>query len=355
MPLTVIAGGQFGSEGKGKVAHYFAERREASAAVRVGGSNSGHTIVDQRGKTHVFRVLPTAAVLDRTICVLGAGSYVAPELLFEEMRRTELPAERVWIDPNAFVLSDQHRETEQRSALGDRIGSTQSGTGAAVIERIERLSASHLAQNDSRLAPFVRPVRTLLRELMRHGEHVIVEGTQGFGLSLLHSPHYPKATSRDTTAAAFVAEAGLNPLDVLDVVLVIRAFPIRVAGDSGRLPNEVDWQTIAREGGWESSLVEYTSVTKKVRRVARFDPSIVKEAIVTNAPTCIVLNHVDYIDATMHNSSRLNSRGDSFVKQIEADLQCHIDLVGLGPGILVSPGRNVRLTQSAERARERTP
>jgi len=62
---------------------------------------------------------------------------------------------------------------------------------------------------------------------------VIIEGTQGFGLSLLHAADYPYVTSRDTTAAAFVSEAGLSPLDVDDIVLVLRAFPIRVGGNSG--------------------------------------------------------------------------------------------------------------------------
>ena len=225
------------------------------------------------------------------------------------MQTADVDPERIWIDPNAYVLAERHREAERQWSLGQRIGSTQSGTGAAVIERIRRLSPYHLAQNDPRLSAFVRPVRRLLREMLRRNEHVVVEGTQGFGLSLLHSPHYPKATSRDTTAAAFVAETGLSPLDVLDVVLVIRAFPIRVAGDSGPLPNATDWGTITQEGGWDTPIIEYTSVTKKVRRVGRFDAQIVKDAIVVNAPTCIVLNHVDYVDARLHNSSELTGKG----------------------------------------------
>ncbi|MCG8433688.1 MAG: adenylosuccinate synthetase, partial [Gammaproteobacteria bacterium] len=56
-------GGQFGSEGKGKVAHEFARMQRASVAVRVGGSNSGHTVVDPQGAPIVFRHLPTAAIL----------------------------------------------------------------------------------------------------------------------------------------------------------------------------------------------------------------------------------------------------------------------------------------------------
>ena len=56
MPVTVIVGGQFGSEGKGKVAHYLAPQQHAAIAVRVGGSNSGHTAIDKSGAPRVFRV-----------------------------------------------------------------------------------------------------------------------------------------------------------------------------------------------------------------------------------------------------------------------------------------------------------
>lgn len=49
MPVTVIVGGQFGSEGKGKTAHFFAHEEQADVAVRVGGSNSGHTVIDESG------------------------------------------------------------------------------------------------------------------------------------------------------------------------------------------------------------------------------------------------------------------------------------------------------------------
>ena len=64
--------------------------------------------------------------------------------------------------------------------------------------------------------------------------------------------------SRDTTAAAFLAEAGLSPFDVDDIVMVLRAFPIRVAGDSGPLPEETTWPEIASNGGYEEFLGEFT-------------------------------------------------------------------------------------------------
>lgn len=335
MAVIVVVGGQFGSEGKGKVAHYFAKARRATVAIRVGGSNSGHTVIDAVGRKHVFRVLPTAAVLKDTICVLAAGSYIDVDVLLREIATSQLSRERLWIDPNAYIVSSEHKDQEASWDLGNKIGSTLSGTGAAVIDRVRRVSELNLAQYDQRLSPFVRPIRPFLRARLKQNENVIVEGTQGFGLSLLHSPHYPKVTSRDTTAAAFVAEAGLSPLDVSEVILVIRSFPIRVAGDSGPLPNQVDWETITREGNWLSPLMEFTSVTKKIRRVARFDADVVKDAIAVNSPTSIVLNHADYIDATCAGSEVVTSKVESFVKYVEQQIDAPISYLGLGPDSVI--------------------
>jgi adenylosuccinate synthase len=208
MPVTVIVGGQFGSEGKGKVAHHLAREQRATIAVRVGGSNSGHTVIDRSGIPRVFRVLPTPALLDDVICVLGAGSYIDVDVLLAELKVTELPPERLLIDPNAFVITDDHKHTENQWGLRERIGSTGSGTGAAAVDRITRRSSAQLAQHDPRLDQYTRrPTRLFLRAALNRDERVIIEGTQGFGLSVLHSPYYPKATSRDTTAAGFVSEA----------------------------------------------------------------------------------------------------------------------------------------------------
>jgi adenylosuccinate synthase len=284
MPVTIVVGGQFGSEGKGKVAHAMARDKCASVAIRVGGPNSGHTVVDPHGKAIVLRQLPTAAILPDIDCVLCAGSYIEPTILLDEMEQTSLDGARLKIDPNAAVITNRERQEEASTVLRQAIGSTLSGTGAAVGRRIARMGALRMAKDEPRLKPFLSPVIQLLRSRLDAGERLILEGTQGFGLSLLHSPYYPFVTSRDTTAAGFLAEAGLSPRDTDEVVLVIRAFPIRVGGNSGPLPNEIDWETIAGESGYREGLIEYTSVTRTVRRVGRFDSQLVRAAISVNNP-----------------------------------------------------------------------
>lgn len=293
MPVTVIVGGQFGSESKGKVAHLLTLETGAKIVVRVGGINAGHTVVDKFGTSMILQQLPTSAILPNVTCILGAGSYIKPEILLNEIAKTKLSPDRLLIDPNATIITEDNEVNELNSSLRQSIGSTLSGTGAAVVKRISRDSSVLLAKDDERLKAFIQPTIPFMRSALNNNERIIIEGTQGFGLSLLHSPHYPYVTSRDTTAAAFVSEAGLSPLDVDEVVLVIRAFPIRVSGNSGPLSNEIDWEILSSESG--KNLLERTSVTKAVRRVAYFDSDIVKQAIMVNQPTKIVMNHLDYI------------------------------------------------------------
>ncbi len=333
MPVSIVVGGQYGSEGKGKVAQYYTRLRGARAAVRVGGTNSGHTTLAHENDRVVLRQLPTAALEPDVLCVLAAGSYIDVDILTAEIDRLGLEPGRLVIDPGAMIITSADRAAEGASDLKQRIGSTASGTGEAVARRTRRVSVHDLAGAAPELAPYLAPVRPLLRGMLDAGEHVVIEGTQGFGLSLLHSPHFPKATSRDTTAAGALAETGLSPFDVENIVLVLRCFPIRVAGDSGPFgTQELDWETIAREAGAVGSLVERTSVTNKVRRVARFDPQIVCEAIAANAPNVIVLNHLDHVDAGARTG--VTARAAEFVSWVEDEISRRVDLLGHGPDSL---------------------
>lgn len=326
MPVTVIVGGQFGSEGKGKIAHYLSRSRETTVVARGGGPNSGHTAVDVKGRTWVFRQLPTGCLHEHTVSVLGPGAVIDTDLLLDEIEAAGLEPGRVVVDPNATVLGAQHRQTEHRGGLVERIGSTGAGVGAARISRLERMGDRLLAKSDQRLTPYLGDTIDLLSSALERGQRVLLEGCQGFGLSLFHSSCYPFATSRDTTAAAVLSELGLSPLTVDEVVLVIRSFPIRVGGNSGPLANEIDWQTVTAESGSATPLSERTTVTNRLRRVARFDPGIVRRAIASNRPTTIALNHLDYID-----SARRIDRIRDFVESVEYSIDHEITYLGFSP------------------------
>ena len=339
MPVTVVVGGQFGSEGKGKVAHYFAREMNARFVVRCGGPNSGHTVIDEQGNARIFQQLPTAAVLPGVKLAICSGSYIDIEILLREINETNVDAGRLFIDPDAVIITSELKAHETHSGLIGRIGSTGSGTGAAVAARINRKTSLLFAKDIPELTPFTANVPEILRNALDHQERIIIEGTQGFGLSLFHARQYPYTTSRDTTAAAFLAEAGLSPIDVDDVVLTIRAFPIRVAGNSGPLVDEIDWEKVTVEGEHNKSIEERTSVTNCVRRVARFNPKIVLMALEVNKPTKIVLNHLDYLCSA--NVSNRDQILHDFIRRTETSIKRNIEYLGFGPNLLERNHHNI--------------
>lgn len=334
MPVTVVVGGQFGSEGKGKVAHFLARETNADLAIRIGGPNSGHTVITSAGRPLVFRHLPTTCLLPGVKSVIPPGSYLDPVILLKEIALVQARPGQLAIDPHAWLVTNEDVEAEKRMDLRSRIGSTGTGTGKALIRRMSRNEVPTFAKDVLELQPYIEDTADLLTRELAIGKRVILEGTQGFGLSPLHSRYYPNCTSRDTTAAAFLSESGLSPLDVDQVVLVIRAHSIRVAGNSGPLRDEITWETVTAESGSPHAIVEHTSVTHNIRRVSRFDAEIVKRAIKHNRPTHIALNHLDYIDFRCDLDNCVTQQAMAFVRSIESQIERNVDLLGFGPNAM---------------------
>ena len=344
MAVSIIIGGQYGSEGKGKVAYYWAKKKKAEAAVRVGGSNSGHTIYDEKGRLYAFRMLPTACMLDEIVSILPAGAYIDISVLLKEIQLAGISQGKLKIDPNAVIIKDEYKVEEQSMNLRKTIGSTLSGTGIAVIERSRRSKDNPvlMAKDIEELKPYLADTKVYTRQLIDAGAHIVIEGTQGYGLSNYHAKDYPYATSRDTTAAFFLAETGISPFDVEHIIMTIRTFPIRVSGNSGPLENEIDWMTVSKESGSKEYFEEKTTVTQKTRRVARFDSNIVKEAIAVNKPDIIVLNHLDYLDYSNKDSMQLTDSQKSFVKDIENKIGRKVDYYGNGEMSIISASIEMR-------------
>jgi len=332
MSARVIVGGQFGSEGKGKVAYYLAaQAREPVYAVRVGGPNSGHTV-----QGRMFRQLPTPALLPNSKVILPAGSYINVELLSKEMAEVGLSDDRLFVDPNAVVIAPLHEVREQETL--QHISSTCSGVGEAIISRVRRIGDMILAKNELRLQPYLKDTKEFLYKYAKSSASVIIEGTQGYGLSILHSPYYPYVTALDTTVAGVLSEVGLSPSLLESVYLCLRTYPIRVGGESGPLPNEIDWNVVSERAGTTDDLSEYTSVTKKLRRVAEFDFELVKQAIRINTPTELVLNHCDYFDYSCHNSDKLTHKAFEELDRIQDGIGVTIRYFGTGPDTLIDIG-----------------
>ncbi|OWV98767.1 adenylosuccinate synthetase [Rhizobium sp. R693] len=339
MPVSIVVGGQFGSEGKGKVALELVRyhSRSAVTVVRVGGPNSGHTAYDRNGKKWALRQMPAASVDKNVDVVFPAGSYIDPELLFEEIAALDYPLDRIRISKFARVVTSEHRDWEEKAGITKSIGSTGSGVGAAVLAAVARESrnlalSSPSAGKTALLTPLVADVADLMDAKLSRNERLIVEGTQGFGLSLLDGGFWPQATARNTTAAGALAEAGLSPRMVDDVTLVVRSYPIRVAGESGPLENELTWEEVGRRTG-KTGLEEFTTVTKRLRRVGEFDPNLVRRAISVNRPDRVVLNHMDYV-GEQHEMNRPSSPVSEFLGRITPQIG-PIHWLGFSPTTVV--------------------
>jgi len=320
--VTVVVGGQFGSEAKGKVVSFLAN--EFDVAVRTGAPNAGHTVFVNDEE---FKLQQVPATFSNPKCSLfiGAGALIDPVILRREAERTGAK-ERIIVDPQAGVIEEKHREKEHELVKG--IGSTGKGCGAALVDRIWR--KDFLLAKDALKDFHIENVSELLNKKIDEGRNILIEGTQGYGLSLYHGI-YPYVTSRDTTASGFLSEAGLSPLLVKDIILVIRTFPIRVAGNSGPLPGEITWKEVSERTGKETS--ETTTVTGKIRRVAEFDPEIVRKAVFANRPTQIALQFLNYLfpeDEGKNKWDELSPEAKEYILGLEKEFGVPVTLIGTG-------------------------
>lgn len=114
MPVLVVVGGQFGSEGKGKTALEIVRRdRTVAAAIRVGGTNSGHTAIGNDGRRYALRQLPAASA-DRSVrVILPAGSYIDVGIFSEEVRRLGLGPAQVAVSSMARIITEEHKSWEE--------------------------------------------------------------------------------------------------------------------------------------------------------------------------------------------------------------------------------------------------
>ena len=331
MSVTVVVGGQFGSEGKGKICAHLAMTDNVDYMIRCGGPNSGHT-VDVRGRRYQLRQVPAGFINPHTRLLIAPGALVDPEVFLQEVELCGLDPSRIGIDRNAGVIEKVDWDNERTLGLAERLGSTATGVGSAVSRRALREPDFCLAENHPALSPFVTSVRDELSEAVRLDHSIVVEGTQGFGLSLYHAEKWPYRTSRDTTAHSFLGEVGLGARDY-DVVMAIRTYPIRVAGKSGPLPDEITWEDVRLESGYPYLIAEFTTTTKRLRRVARFDWSVVDQAVAANSPTQIALHGADYIDYANHTVTdwnRLTPNLHEFVERLERRYDTRIAFIGTG-------------------------
>ncbi len=333
MPATVIVGLQWGDEGKGKTTDFLAE--QVAMVVRYqGGDNAGHTVV-KGDEVFKLQLCPSGVLYPHITSVIGNGVVVNPATLITELEMLAgrgVEVSKVRVSRSAHVIMPYHvaldRANESRLA-GAKVGTTGRGIGPTYGDRawrlglrmedlleadvlreriaralpdknlllasmgadpfeVEALVAQCLAWGE-RLRDHLDDSTWLVQDALRRGDHVLLEGAQGTLLDLDHGS-YPFVTSSNPVAGGACTGGGIGPLQVDEVIGVMKAYSTRVG--SGPFPTELFdavGHGIAERGR------EFGTVTGRPRRVGWFDTVPLRYAVAVNSNSAIVLNKLDIL------------------------------------------------------------
>lgn len=335
--VDVLVGAQYGSEGKGNVAAYLAD--EYDVLVRVGGPNAGHRVAYPEQK---YVQLPSGTRgNERARILIGAGATIWPEQMLKEIRECGLEnSGRLVIDEQAMIIEQSDRDIESKRL--DVIASTKQGVGAATARKIVGRGDApffgekvRLAKCHPDLKPYLGSVTRELENAYATGARIMLEGTQGTGLSLHHGS-WPHVTSRETTASGCLADAGISPVRVRRVVMVTRTYPIRVGGDSGPMNLEIDAQVISNRSKVPVEQIlntEKGTISGTQRRMGEFDWEQVRRSAALNGATDIALTFSDYIAAENGNALRfdqLTEHTRKFIAEVEQVANAPVSLISTG-------------------------
>lgn len=288
MRTLVVVGAQWGDEGKGKVVDVLAERADVVARFG-GGNNAGHTLVVD-GKQLITHLVPSGCLYPGTICLLGAGMVLDPDVFAGEVRTLQqlglLTRDELRVSLDAHLILPIFRELdalrEDASAKG-AIGTTRRGVGPAYEAKVGRrgirvrdvLSPDALRARLERLLPWIegeldrlgadrdalRPLTdgdaivaaarpwaewlaplacdagALCADAVAHDKRVLFEGAQGALLDIDHGT-YPYVTSSSTIAGGVCTGLGIGPTLIDDVWGITKAYTTRVG--AGPFPTKLD-------------------------------------------------------------------------------------------------------------------
>ena len=309
-----IVGANWGDEGKGKITDMLAE--ESDIIIRFqGGSNAGHTIVNDYGK-FALHILPSGVFYSHTTSIIGNGVALdIPKLIRELKDITDrgVPAPRLLVSDRAQIMMPYHillDTYEEERLAGHSFGSTKSGIAPfysdkfakigfqvsdlfddeetlrervrSVVE-IKNVLIEHLYHKEKldpeeifrelkeyrqMIEPYVTDVGTFLHDAVRDGKRILLEGQLGslkdpdFGI-------YPMVTSSSTLAAYGAVGAGLPAYEIKDVITVVKAYSSAVG--AGEFVSEIfgdEADELRRRGGDGG---EYGATTGRPRRMGWFD------------------------------------------------------------------------------------
>ncbi len=324
MTFTIIAGGFWGDEGKGKICSYLALKDNPTIIARGGtGPNAGHT-VKHEGREYKLRMIPSGFANKNARLLIGAGVLVNPDIILKEIELTN-SKNRVGIDYQCGIIEPKHIEQDTKdSYLSGKIGTTGSGCGPANMDRAKR--TLKIAKDIPAIAPYLTDVSLEINEALDRSENVIAEGSQAAFLSLYHGS-YPYVTSHDTCAAGICSDLGVGPTRVDEVLVVMKAYITRVG--KGALPGELSLEEMQKRG-W----VEYGAVTGRPRRAAPFNFQLAKRSVRLNGATQIALTKMDIVFPEIVKArtiDKIKGEAEEFIDKVEEETHVKVSLIGTGP------------------------
>ncbi len=324
--LSVVVGGMFGDEGKGKIVSYLSLKDDVDVAARGGvGTNAGHTVT-YNGVVYKLRQVPSAFVNQRTRLYIGSGVLVDVNVFLEEVHKLNLKG-RIWVDYNSTVIEEEHKQRDRADPrLSKVIGTTGTGCGPAMEDRVKRIAKT--CKDVEVFKEYLDDVALRINEALDAGAKVLLEGTQGTFLSLYHGT-YPYVTSKDVSASSICADIGIGPKKVDEVIVVFKSYITRVGG--GPLEGELPFEKVSEMG-----LLEYGTVTGRPRRVALFNNKLAKRSVMLNSATQIALTKVDRLYKGVYKVreyEKLPPDARKFIEEIEAETGIPVTLIGTGEDV----------------------
>ena len=311
--VRAIVGANWGDEGKGKITDMLA--KESDIIIRFqGGSNAGHTIINDYGK-FALHLLPSGVFYQHTTSIIGNGVALNIPYLIKEIQSIVdrgVPKPHILVSDRAQILMPYHvlfDTYEEARLAGKSFGSTKSGIapfysdkyakiGFQVSElfddyllkektervcEIKNVLLEHLYHKPlldpkelydelvtyrEMIRPYVCDVSAYLHNAIKEGKKILLEGQLG---SLKDPDHgiYPMVTSSSTLAAYGAIGAGIPPYEIKDITTVVKAYSSAVG--AGAFVSEIfgDEAEELRNRGGDGG--EYGATTGRPRRVGWFD------------------------------------------------------------------------------------
>ncbi len=347
--VDVVVGGQYGDEGKGRIALFLANHIKYAKYARVGGQNAEHRVQLEDGRTSVHHVLPVGSVSQNPgpTCILTAGMTFGLEMLereIEQVRELVGRAPRVMVDRNAAIVTSELIEAGREAA--EKRGSTFLGVGATMAAKVRRAGgcpiAADVGEDLRELHVGTVNAAKHLQHTVHAGRPVLIESSQGTMLSLDHG-HYPHCTSRNMTAPGAISDAGLNHTNVRNVIMVVKAVPTRVPGNSGPTGGkELTWEEVCLRAGRPYEEIHQTpggvagagDGAGGVERPFSVSLRELDYAAKLNGATHVALTFLDwwrYDDLGKTSWAHLSDRSKMLVRDVETACQAPVFFIGTGP------------------------